>query len=133
MSALTKTPPFILANSRLGALGYVQPQNNNALSQSSIGASLQNQGSRAKAWKPEFIIHTKEPRFIAKIFNPETEAEAKEIKDKITLHTEIDFKGRTTIIGIIELWEPKVSEDKLRAVIKRLKHWYCSILNEPKL
>lgn len=96
MSALTKIPPFILANTR----------------------NLEG----------NYIIHTKEPRFIAKIFNPESREQ--ELNIKSILGHWIELETPKTIIGIIESWGPEASEDKLEAAIKRLKHWYCSILNE---
>ena len=77
-----------------------------------------------------FIIHTREPKFIAKVFRPDLETEEQEIKAKLTHWAEIDFKGRRTIIGIIDLWEPEASEDRIQGRLKRLQQWYKSIMIE---
>jgi len=86
--------------------------------------SHSNDGSRM------YIIHTKEPAFIAKIIYPASDEE-RQIKSKLDYW--IELEAPRTIIGIIELWQPVSSEDRLKAVLKRMKHWYCSIVNEQKL
>jgi hypothetical protein len=78
----------------------------------------------------EYVIHTKDPAFIAKVLYPESEEEASDIKSKIDYWVEIDFKGRKTILAVIELFQPVSSEDRMKGVLKRLEHWYKSLMIE---
>jgi hypothetical protein len=74
----------------------------------------------------EYIVHTKEPRFIAKIFTPSGEAEESELLKAYPKLPNLTLASKKYVFGLT-IWQPYES-DKLSKIVSRMTDWYKSYL-----